>query len=339
MVEIKPALLTPYTDQGTLTCPSGHEYPALAGVCPFDPPVAAWRPRAGAAAIALGVLPAYLQVFVDSAITFKAARAGFNAHAYGYDYKKLGVVNHIPVCRTLKQLDDYFTGGQNAGLTHFGTGREKLRDLEIATQTGRYRVPVSAVSQYLAIVGPVSPWAQGIINTGGNCPLPPHPIATTLGSGVPNGAYISIENVAMSGADGVTDPQFNSNVFLRTIMAVYFNHSISPDTQVWHGEIDRVNRCSDPGWVGLEDPMQDAARALLVGDPSFLRGAVRIDEPPPEPSPPPYNEWQERFYRLADEADQWNRDDVATVAKELETAKISAALRAERIEQIARGEL
>jgi hypothetical protein len=315
-----PPMFAPYVEQEIITCPLGHEYPAMAGVCPLDPPAALWRQPAGAAVAALAPLPGYLQTFVDTAITYKPARAGFNNHAYGYDNRKLGTVNHIPVCQTLAQLDAYFTSGNNAGLTHFGNGRELLTTLEISTPLGRFRLPVSPVSQYLAIVGPVSPWAQGVINTSGNCYLPAHPIATRLGSGVPNGAYISNENVAMSGADGVTDPQFNSNVFLRAMAAVYFNHPINPDTQIWHGEIDRVNRCFDPGWTDLEDPMQDAARALIQGDPRLLRGVVSIDQPQP-PVPPPHD-YYEAYVGAVEEMIQRDHHDLARANEDVWRASI-----------------
>jgi hypothetical protein len=107
--------------------------------------------------------------------------------------------------------------------------------------------------------------------------------------GEPNGAFISIENVARSGRDGVTDPQFNSNAMIRAYCAAYFGFEITPRTQLWHSEIDQAARCDDPGWDGaLEDAMQAAARKLLAGDTSGLRGVTVPPRPtPPAPVPPP----------------------------------------------------
>jgi hypothetical protein len=97
-------------------------------------------------------------------------------------------------------------------------------------------------------------------------------------SGEPNGAFVSIENVALRGTDGVTAPQFNSNVFLRAYCAAFFGHAINPQTQLWHAEIDQLNRCFDTGWDGaLEDAMQDAANRLLRSDVSGLRGVSATD--------------------------------------------------------------
>jgi hypothetical protein len=263
---------------------AGNAYPSLAGVSPYEPLRPEWEPST--ALPALPALPTHLAAFVERAVTYRAARAGWSSTAYGYDNRKLGVVNHIPVCDTLSQLDNYFTGGANAGLTHYGVGREMAGTLEITALDGsRWRIPYAPVSQYLPLVGPYAPWAQGRVSTGGGCAVPAHPIASRLGSGVPNGAYISLENVARVGGQGMSDPQINSNVFLRAAMAAYFGHAITPDTQVWHAGIDRIDRCSDTGWPGgysggLEMECQTAARALLAGDPSRLRGAVRIGAPP-----------------------------------------------------------
>jgi hypothetical protein len=204
-----------------------------------------------------------------------------------WDYAKLGTVNHIPVCETLEQLDAYFCGGNAQGSTHFGTGRDYEGDFE----AGGYSFPSARVSQYMATVGPYSPWAQGVIQNWGSCSIPAAPILGDyrMQSGEPNCAFLSNENVAMSGSDGVTDPQFNSNVMLRAWGALYFDHDITPYTQLWHAEIDRVDRCFDPGWEGaLEDEMQAAANAVRVGDYSKMRQAVAVGPPPePEPEPPP----------------------------------------------------
>jgi len=258
--------------EGTLVCPNGHPFPAAAGVCPRDLP-----PSAAAAAAeagpepeeALRDVPAVAVAFVDQFVAYvdngKAPRS-----AYGFGYtKKIGLVNHIPVCRTLTQLTNYFNGGAATGSTHFGVGRESAGDLI----WGGVAIPCAPVHQYMPIVGPYSPWAQGIIRRSAACAIPPSPTIAGMRSGEPNEAFVSVENVAMSGRDGVTEPQFNSNVMLRAYCAAYFGHAIDPLTQLWHSEIDQKDRCFDPGWSGdLEDAMQDAAKRLLRGDISGLRG-------------------------------------------------------------------
>lgn len=261
-------------------------YSALAGVDPGAALPAAWVPRGGAVA-ALPALPSFIQAWVDAAITYKPARTAFSPHAYGYDQHKLGNVWHIPVAGSLPALDNWFLSGQMQGLTTFGVGRQKLLDLEITMPDGaRWRVPVAPVSQYGPAIGPWAPYAQGIVHLSGNCALAPHPVFSYLGSGVPNGAAWSWEMVAWSGADGITDPQLNCKTFGMAMSSAYFGHEISPRTEGWHGQIDRVDRCFDPGWAGgpfggIEAESQAAARALLAGDPSLLRGVVRISASPP----------------------------------------------------------
>jgi len=259
-------------------------YSALAGTDPAAPLPAAWRPRAGVAA--LPALPPHLQRYVDEIIAYYPAPYGFTRHAYGWPNRKAGTVQHIPVCRTLMQLRAFFLSGQNQGLTHLGIDRALYKTLDLtATDGAVWRAPFAAVDQYCPLAGEVAPWAQGRINTSGSCAVPPHPVASRMASGEPNGAYISFENVAWAGTDGMTDPQFNSNVFGRAMVAAYFGHPINHDTQVWHAGIDRIDRCFDTGWPGgyfggLEVAAQAAARAVLAGDFTLLRGAVRIAAPP-----------------------------------------------------------
>lgn len=137
----------------------------------------------------------------------------------------------------------------------------------------------------MPIVGPVAPWAQGVIQTNPICSIPPSPTIGGMRPGEPNGAFVSIENVARTGTQGVTDAQFNANAFLRAYRAAYFGHEITPRTQLWHAEIDQQGRCADPGWDGdLEDAMQEAARKLLTGDITGLRG---VSHPAPAPAPQP----------------------------------------------------
>ncbi|MGD9892299.1 MAG: hypothetical protein AB7R89_28655 [Dehalococcoidia bacterium] len=258
-------------------------YSALAGVDPGLAVPAEWTVTK---VPVLPALPTHLQTFVDQVIVSKPARAAFNSHSYGWESRKAGFCSHIPVAPSLTALDNYFTSGTNVGLTHWGTGREWLRDLEIVAADGAvWRIPVARVSQYLPLTG-VSPWSQGRIATSPWCAVAPHRFAWELGSGVVNGAILSNENVAMSGADSLTSPQYNSQVFLRAIGAAYFGYEISPATNIWHAQLDQRDRCFDTGWTGgplggIEIESQPAARALLAGDPSKLRGAVRISAPPP----------------------------------------------------------
>ena len=265
--------------------------PALAGVCPACPPRARGRrpPRAGTPVPGAAAVPPIVQAFIDRFVAYMDNGVAPRwPHAFGHEARKLGVVNHIPVCDTLEQLTTYFNGGSAKGSTHFGIGRETAGTV---AANGR-EVPFATVHQYMPIVGPCSPWAQGLIQTSDQCSWPPTPAIQGMRQGEPNGAFVSIENVARSGRDGLTDVQFNSNAMLRAYCAAYFGFPINPLTQLWHCEIDQKDRCFDPGWSGeLEDAMQAAATRLLQGDLSGLRGAaapvVPRPTPTPRPAPPP----------------------------------------------------
>ena len=254
-------------------------YPDLAGVDPAAPIPARWVP---ATAAALPALPPLMQSFEDRCVLYRPARAGFNLHAYGYENHKLGMVQHIPVCDTLQQLTNYFTGGQNTGLTTYGVGRPVFATLDLTAADGSvWRVPFAEVHRYGPLSGAWSPWAQGVVNRGGSCAVPAHPVAAYLGSGVPNGAYDSVENVARTGAQGMTSAQLNSNAMLRAMSAFRWDYEISDDTQVSHAQIDRVNRCFDPGWpAGLEEVAREAARGILRGDLSLMADAVQVGAKP-----------------------------------------------------------
>lgn len=274
-----PVLLAEFTE--TFTCENGHTAPAPAGLCPRCPVPVAWQrpPRVGRAP-ELDAVPAVVRAFVERFVLDRDTGVAPRwPHAFGYEQQKLGVVNHIPVCDTLAQLTAYFNGGSAQGSTHFGFGREQAGTLT----WDRVGVPVAPVHQYMPIVGPCAPWAQGRIQTSALCPMPPSPTIRGMRQGEPNGAFISVENVARTGRDGVTAPQFNSNAMIRAYCAAFFGFEVSPLTQLWHSEIDQVTRCDDPGWEGaLEDAMQSAARRLLVGDLSGMRGVVT--EPAPRPA-------------------------------------------------------
>ncbi len=265
---------------GVLTCENGHTFPANAGACPYDPQPPPSRRRAAPLRGARGAesVPPVVQAFIDqSVVNVDNGQAPRSPHAYGWENAKLGVVNHIPVCDTLAQLTAYFNGGSAQGSTHFGVGREHAGDL---AWEGR-RIPCAPVHQYMPIVGSVAPWAQGAIQTSASCSIRPSPTIRGMRSGEPNGAFVSIENVARQGSDGLTDAQFNANVFLRAYCAAYFGHEITPGTQLWHAEVDQLNRCFDPGWDGaLEEAMQEAARQVLRGDIAGLRG-VSSEDPAP----------------------------------------------------------
>jgi hypothetical protein len=266
-------------------------YSSLAGVDPAAPIPAAWVPRPVVAA--LPALPPHIQAWEDAVVGYRPARSGFNLHAYGYE-RKLGMCQHIPVCDDLPTLTAYFVGGKNAGLTTYGVGRVLFKTLDLAAPDGSVcRVPFAEVHRY----GPIgtntwSPWAQGLVNRGGTCAVPPHPVAAYLGSGVPNGAYDSVENVARIGSQGMTGPQLNSNAMLRAASAFRNGYPINDETQVSHAAIDRINRCFDPGWpAGLEDEARAIARAILAGDLSKLHGALRLNAPPPAIN------WQDEAWR------------------------------------------
>jgi hypothetical protein len=233
----------------------------------------------------MGELTADLQNWVNRAIVWKdnglAPRSAYGFHQY--DQKKIGICHHIPVCETLAQLTAYFNGGASQGSTHFGNGRDAYVEIE----AGGYRFWVSEIHQYMAVTGIYSPWAQGVINNWGSCAIQQAPLVAGMASGEPNAAFVSVENVAMTGADGLTDAQWNNCVMLRAWSSMRFDHPCDPLTNIWHAEVDRVNRCSDPGWRGEdEDAMQATANRVLQGDYSRMKGAVLI-APPPEPEPEP----------------------------------------------------
>ena len=285
------------------TCPDGHEYPIMAGECPYDhEPTAAFLEEARRTedidrettrSLLVSVpddrhVPALLRDWFHSGIVALVdnGRVPRTQHQYGYT-KYIGAVHHIPVAPTLAALTRYFryeTAEAPQGSTHFGIGR----DFEWT-----YRIPgthtlfgCATVHQYVPLRG-VSPWAQGVIARSDWCTIPPTPVISGMRPGEPNGAFASVENVAMKGSDGVTDPQFNANVLLRAYLAALDGYEITPRTQLWHSEIDQLNRCNDPGWTGaLEDEMQEAARRLLRGDLSLVRGRWS-DAPAPAPPPPP----------------------------------------------------
>lgn len=279
----------------TATCANGHEFSSVAGECPYchEPTARMLRAardpeaqeieepdkRRWQSAGPLTAVPALLRDFVASDIVqvVDNGRPPRTMHDYGYA-KKIGLVNHIPVAPTLDVLTRYFRGELRdppLGSTHFGIGR----DFEWTYRVGNVLFGCATVHQYMPLYG-VSPWAQGVIQRATAS------LVRGMRPGEPNGAFHSIENVAMSGRDGVTDPQFNSNVFMRAYLAALDGYPIDPDHQLWHSEIDGINRPDDPGWDGgLEDAMQDAARKLLRGDLSGIKGQW-TDAPAPPPEPP-----------------------------------------------------
>src|SRR5829696_9097178 len=188
---------------GTRRCGSGHTYAALAGRCAVCPPAtAARRPRQPRTTASATAVPALVRRFIDHfVIDMDNGVAPRWPHAFGYEQRKIGVVNHIPVCDTLAQLTAYFTGGNAQGSTHFGIGRERAGSLA----WDGVSIPCAPVHQYMPIVGPCAPWAQGIIRRSARCPMPPSPTISGMQPGEPNGAFISIENVARAGVDGVTN--------------------------------------------------------------------------------------------------------------------------------------
>lgn len=225
------------------------------------------------------MISAVCQAFIDSeAVKFvDNGKAPRWLHDWGYA-KKIGWVDHIPVARTLADLTGYFNGGNALGSTHFGIGRDVFQQMDHAG----WRFPVAEVHQYMPIrrngtyPNGCSPWAQGVAN---------RPTADIVATIVPtsglNGAFHSVENVAMAGTDGVPDAQFNSNVLLRAYCASLDEYPIEPRNNLWHSDIDSVNRPLDPGWpISLYEAMLDASRRLQQGDVSGLRSRVALAAPP-----------------------------------------------------------
>jgi len=268
---------------GMTTCPDCEmSYPDLAGVCPyhsgiantltvvpqqlFTPLLPAW-PLQNCHEYIVAIYQAGVVVDKDNGLAPRWY------HKFGYDNRFIGVVNHIPWAVDQPQLDAYFNGGNAQGSTHLSTGRPVYKTIRL----GDLLVPFSQINQYMPFDG-CSPWAQGVIDNTGSCPIPLAPLVRTMRPGEPNGAFLSVENVdgRVTGS-GVTDAQFNSIVFIRAWSASVYQFEINPTTQLWHAEIDRRNRCNDPGWSGeLEDAMQLAARKLQRGDLSGLRGVQRV---------------------------------------------------------------
>lgn len=211
-------------------------------------------------------------LWVDQGIKYLGCGKGGSYYAglpRKWDTQKIGMVQHIPVAPTLESLDNYFCSPNTQGGTHFGIGREFWKTLTFEGFT----FPIARTSQYFPTVGNVWPWAQGVINRDNpNCSIKTSPTVRNMLSGEPNGAFLSVENVAWSGKDLLTEPQMNANMLCRAWGADHFKYEINPLTQLWHAEIDTVNRCSDPGWPGeLEDYLQEGARRLLRGDLSYLK--------------------------------------------------------------------
>lgn len=222
------------------------------------------------------MIPALAQAFVDSEflVFMDNGKVPRTPHDYGYA-RKIGAVQHIPVCDTLEQLDNYFCGGSALGSSTFGVGREQVGELVV----DGLHIPVARVSQYLPLRG-VSPWAQGIIQK------PTATIVEGMRPGEPNGAFFSWENVARTGAQGMTDAQFNSNVLTCAYCAGLDGYPVDADHDLGHFEIDSVNRPEDPGWSGaLWQERQDAINKLLRNDPSGLRSTHQDDSAPPAEEP------------------------------------------------------
>lgn len=233
----------------------------------------------------MGSVPALVDRFIKSDFLAFVDNGKPPRSDYGlreYDHHKIGMVQHITAGgRIITHLDNYFLGGNAAGSSHFGIGRETAGYFDVPGG----KVPVAPVHQYMPTVGRYAPWAQGVRawenNSACSITVPDH--LRKLPPAAANPAFLSVENVAVSGSEGVTDAQFNSNVLLRAWGAAYFDYEITPETQLWHAEFSPLTRCFDPGWRGeLEDAMQEAARKLLKGDASDLRALVRDAAPAPQ---------------------------------------------------------
>lgn len=280
--------LVAFCDQG------GHSYPAAAGVCPqhaVDPQTGLVLPSSVNAPIIMipsvvevrrslmaASVPSVVNLWLDLAVDFiDNGLAPRHRHAFGHETDKRVMVHHIPVCTTLQQLINYLNGGNALGSYYVGVGR----GFHVMLVWGNARIPVSRSVQFMAILGMQSPWAQGITNCAGSCRIQCHPRVHGWRSGEANGDALSVSYVD-AGQPLPDDEQFNASVFWRAWWSSYFSHEISPDTQLWHSEIDRVNRCGDPPWSGdVEDEMQAAAIKLVQGDISGLRAVTFVDDPQP----------------------------------------------------------
>lgn len=228
-----------------------------------------------------GLVPGMVGAFIASDFVQERFDGIGAVSDYGlrqYDFVKLGVVNHITAgTGSIDVLTDWFKNG-DTGASHFGIGRETAGMFAF----GAIRFPVAPVHQYVPTTGKLAPWAQGVRQWADNpnCDIKVPAHLRALPPGAANPAFISIENVARAGTDGVTDAQFNSNVLLRAWAAAYFRFPINPETQLWHAEFDPFNRCYDTGWDGaLEDEMQAAAHKLLRGDATGLRQVTSATQP------------------------------------------------------------
>lgn len=221
-----------------------------------------------------GAVSPMLQAFVKDVVVslFDGIGAVSDYGLRQYDNMKLGHVQHITAGGgTIISLWDWFAKS-DTGATHFGIERD-LRPKPFVW--GHLEIPVARVGQFVPTVGRYAPWAQGVRawTDNPNCAIKIPAHLRALPPGAANCAFISTENIARQGSDLVTDPQFNSNVLLRAWVAMYFQMPITPETQLWHAEFDPNNRCHDTGWpASLEDEMQEAARKLVAGDLSGLRG-------------------------------------------------------------------
>lgn len=275
------------------------KYPAVAGECPYhsnQPSTATVRlagvqeeygriggpkvldiaeaiaERAWTRAAAEAASPANLFVQSDALIYMDNGKAPRWYHSFGHD-QHLGFIYHIPVCNTLKQLDNYFNGGNAQGSTHFGIGREIWGYLV----WNGWRFPVAETHQYMPIVN-TGPWAQGIVNDAGSCVWTLTPLVRDMRPGEPNGAFLSAECVDAGGAYA-TGAQLNSLALLVAYGAEFDNYSINPDSICGHQRIDRVNRCNDVPWpLEQHDRVRSMALDLLQGNVSTLYNAEQIGD-------------------------------------------------------------
>jgi len=189
-----------------------------------------------------------------------------------FDNHKIGLVDHIPVADDLEtQLTPYFLSGRALGASHFGTDRKLAGWFE----WNGMLIPVALVDQYISIIGPYSPWAQGVRSWVNNpaCSITVPPYLLAMPPVWANPGFISFENCATVGTQGMTDPQFNARVLVGCYVVGYFGFPINGETFLWHGEFSPTTRCFDPGWgVELQNALIEASHKIMNGDLSGLRG-------------------------------------------------------------------
>jgi hypothetical protein len=157
--------------------------------------------------------------------------------------------------------------------------------------------------------------------------------------GISANAYtLNIEHLDAGTPGSLTDIQFQRTIHL---CAYLWQEFIQPYAHITNAVIDLDHIVQHRDFAPASRPFcaswpQARMQTLINGMVAMLAPPKPEPEPvPPDPEPepvPPHDEWKYRFSVLADESAQWNIDDA-------EQADWAVALRQERIQAIARGEI